>query len=66
MQGNALWPMFAFGFGRIFVITQMHGSSLSRWGRLLIMAAYAGAAALVYSRWWTMARPVHLTLGATV
>ena len=25
MQGNGIWPMFAFGFGGIFVVTQMHG-----------------------------------------
>ncbi len=49
MQGNNLWPMFAFGFGGIFVITQMHGLSLPRWTRLLIMAIYAGAAAIVYT-----------------
>ena len=30
MQGEGMWPMFAFGFGGIFVITQMHGLSWSR------------------------------------
>ena len=29
MQGEGMWPMFAFGFGGIFVITQMHGLSLA-------------------------------------
>ena len=35
MQGNRMWPMFAFGFGfgGIFVITQMHGLSWPRWVR---------------------------------
>ena len=30
MQGEGMWPMFAFGFGGIFVITQMHGLGWSR------------------------------------
>ena len=48
MQGNALWPMFAFGFGGIFVITQMHGLGLSRWVRWLILGLYMAAALAVY------------------
>jgi hypothetical protein len=50
MQGNNLWPMFAFGFGGIFVITQMHGLRLSLGVRSLILALYVGAALLVYSQ----------------
>lgn len=49
MQGNDLWPMFAFGFGGIFVITQMYGLRLSKWGRAAILAAYVGAAVWVYN-----------------
>jgi len=30
MQGNNIWPMFAFGFSGIFIITQMHGLGLKR------------------------------------
>jgi hypothetical protein len=53
MQGNGLWPMFAFGFGGIFVMTQMHGLGLSRWARGLILAAYSGLALWVYNgRGW--------------
>jgi len=48
MQGNRLWTMFAFGFGGIFVITQMHGLGLSRWIRWLILAMYIGAALVIY------------------
>ena len=40
MQGNGMWQMFAFGFGGIFVITQMHGLGWSQRTRLLILAAY--------------------------
>ena len=27
-QGNNLWPMFAFGFGAMIVLTQIHGLGL--------------------------------------
>ena len=50
MQRNNIWPMFAFGFGGIFVITQMHGLGLSRLVRGLILAAYVAAALGVYSQ----------------
>jgi len=49
-QGAGLWPMFFFGFGGIFVITQMHGLGLKLWARLLIIAGYAAAAIAVYSQ----------------
>ncbi len=53
MQGNNLWPMFAFGFGGILVITQMHGLRLSRLLRWVILALYVAAALLVYrGRGW--------------
>jgi len=48
MQGNELWSMFAFGFGGIFVITQMHGLGLPRWARWLILILYIAAALGVY------------------
>ena len=52
-QGADLWPMFAFGFGGIFVITQMHGLKLSKWVRWVFLSAYVGAALLIYSeRGW--------------
>jgi hypothetical protein len=49
-QGQGLWPMFFFGFGGIFIITQMHGLGLKLWTKLLIVAAYAGSVAMVYSQ----------------
>lgn len=53
MQGNGLWPMFAFGFGGVFIITQMHGLGLSRLARGLILATYIGSVLWVYSeRGW--------------
>jgi hypothetical protein len=50
MQGNGLWPMFAFGFGGIFVTTQMYGLDLPRWARWFIGLAYVALAPLVYSQ----------------
>jgi hypothetical protein len=48
--GDGLWPMFFFGFGGVFVITQMHGVGLKLWARLVILAAYFGAVVAVYSQ----------------
>ena len=48
MQGEGMWPMFAFGFGGIFVITQMHGLSWSRPVRALVLAAYVAGVLAVY------------------
>jgi hypothetical protein len=44
-----LWPMFAFGFGGIFILTQMHGLGLSRAVRGVLLGAYLAAAAAVYA-----------------
>ena len=53
MQGNNLWPMFAFGFAGMFVVTQMHGLGLSRAVHLTILLVFIGAALLVYNgRGW--------------
>lgn len=48
-QGYDIWPMFAFGFAGMFVITQMHGLGLSRAVRWLIGLGYIAAVAVVYS-----------------
>jgi hypothetical protein len=53
VQGNGLWPMFAFGFGGIFVITQMHGLGLRLWHKVSLLTVYVGTVLLVYSgRGW--------------
>jgi len=49
MQGGEMWPMFAFGFGGILVITQMHGLKIKNWLRWTILVLYIGLALLVYS-----------------
>ena len=53
-QGGGLWPMFAFGFGGLIVMTQMHGLGLSRWTRAAIVAVYAALVTWVYAgRGWS-------------
>jgi hypothetical protein len=49
-QGNGMWPMFAFGFGGLVVITQMFGIGLKVWMKWAILALYVGLILLVYSR----------------
>jgi hypothetical protein len=49
-QGNNMWPMFAFGFGGIFVITQMHGLGLKQWVKWLFVGIYVVGAVVVYSQ----------------
>ena len=49
MQGNGIWPMFAFGFGGVFIITQMHGLGLSRWIKWALLLIYIGLVLWVYS-----------------
>lgn len=48
MQGNGLWPMFLFGFGGIFVMTQMYGLKISKTMRWGIITAYVIAVLAVY------------------
>jgi hypothetical protein len=53
-QGSGLWPMFGFGFGAVFIITQMHGlgwsQSVKRWVYavfiLVLLIAYLAAGRL--------------------
>jgi hypothetical protein len=53
MQGNGIWPMFAFGFTGIFILTQMHGLSLPRWLKWVFTGVFIGGILLVYSsRGW--------------
>jgi len=53
MQGNGIWPMFAFGFAGIFILTQMHGLSLPRWLKWIFTGIFIGGTLLIYSsRGW--------------
>ena len=51
-QGADLWQMFAFGFGAMFAVTQMHGLNLSRLTRWVIGLGYAAAAIVVFNTNW--------------
>jgi hypothetical protein len=48
-QGAGLWPMFAYGFGAIFILTQLHGLGLKRWQKWLFIAFYVVTALIVYN-----------------
>ena len=49
-QGMGLWPMFAFGFTGIFIMSQMHGLGWSKWVRGVVVAIYLSAILFVYSQ----------------
>jgi uncharacterized membrane protein YhdT len=47
LQGTGIWPMFAFGFGAMIVLTQMYGLGLNTWtkrgiaiGFVILVTAY--------------------------
>ncbi len=48
-QGNNLWPMFAYGFGAIFVVTQLYGLGLKVWQRWVFVSIYIISALYVYN-----------------
>lgn len=53
VAGQAFWPMFAFGFLFLVVVTQMHGLPLPRAAKWGIALASLGAMLFVYSsRGW--------------
>ena len=54
-QGNDLWPMFAFGFGAMIVLTQMHGLGLSRWSRGGLAAGFVVASWSPMAPWGDLA-----------
>ncbi len=39
-QANGIWPMFAFGFGAMIILTQMYGIGLSTWVRRAIAVSF--------------------------
>ncbi len=49
-QGNGIWPMFFFGFGMLFIVTQMHGLGLSRGMKALFTVIFGVLVAAVYSQ----------------
>jgi len=47
-QANGLWPMFAFGFGAMIVLTQMYGIGLQAWQRRAIAVTFLIGVSLFY------------------
>jgi uncharacterized membrane protein YhdT len=39
-QGNAMWPMFAFGFGAMFFLVQMYGLGLNTWTKRILWIVF--------------------------
>ena len=48
-QGQAMWPMFAFGFGAMVVLTQMYGLGLDTWTKRGLAIGYVVTAVLTYT-----------------
>jgi len=48
-QANGLWPMFAYGFGAIFILTQLYGLGLKTWQRWAFISVYVASALYVYN-----------------
>jgi hypothetical protein len=49
LQGGDMWPMFLFGFGFIFIVTQLYGLKLSKKVIIIITSIYVISAGLVFS-----------------
>jgi hypothetical protein len=48
-QGTGIWPMFAFGFGAMIVLTQMYGIGLSTWVRRALAVSFVLGVSLFYT-----------------
>lgn len=48
LQGNNMWPMFAFGFGFMAVVTQVYGIGLPVWVRRSIQGLYIIGVIIVF------------------
>jgi hypothetical protein len=48
-QGNAMWPMFAFGFGAMFFLVQMYGLGLNTWTKRILWISFITVAVGTYA-----------------
>ncbi|MBT3316213.1 MAG: hypothetical protein HN390_16545 [Anaerolineae bacterium] len=48
-QANGIWPMFAFGFGAMIVLTQMYGIGLNTWVRRALAVSFVIGVSLFYT-----------------
>jgi hypothetical protein len=55
-QGNGIWPMFAFGFGAMIVLTQMYGIGLQTWVRRALAVSFVLGVSLFYTLSGNLAR----------
>lgn len=49
LQANNMWPMFAFGFGFMAVVTQVYGIGLPVWARRAIQGLYLIGVTIVFA-----------------
>jgi uncharacterized membrane protein YhdT len=49
LQGSDLWPMFAFGFGAMIILTQMYGLGLNTWATRGIAIGFIVAVMAYYT-----------------
>ena len=60
-QGNGMWPMFAFGFGMIFVLSQIYGLGWPRWLIRVVTALFFAVLIAVYLQQGRMAQLHEIT-----
>lgn len=48
-QGAGLWPMFAFGFSAIFILTQMHGTGWTERTRVVVAGTWVVGVVVAYA-----------------
>lgn len=48
-QGQAMWPMFAFGFGAMVILTQMYGLGLGTWTKRILAIGFIAAVVAYYA-----------------
>lgn len=60
VQNSSLWAMFFFGFGFIFIATQIYGLNLSKLVRTIVQVAFILVAVLYY--WITDITQIHQIL----
>jgi hypothetical protein len=49
LQGNNTWPMFAFGFGAMLVLTQMYGLGLDSLAKRIVAVVFIAMAVAFYA-----------------
>jgi len=48
-QGNGMWPMFAFGFGAMFILVQMYGLGLNSWTKRILWLIFIAVTVGTYA-----------------